>query len=292
MQYSFPISLMALAMGLVLSAVAGFFSVVGLGLIFAGAYWSVVVMAGTLEVSKIVAASWIYRNWSIAPWIMRMYMTIAVIVLVFITSMGIFGYLSKAHVDQVIQAGGNNEIQIEALERRIARQQSIISDSETVLLQLDRSVQTLIDYDRIRGPNGSIAVRASQKEERQSLNDSISDAYEEIETLNDELFPLKKTQIELEAEIGPLKYIAELVYGDEASNYFDTAVRWIIILLVVVFDPLAICLLLAGNAGLMARKKVTFMTEEEILKDVEIMAQTFEQPHPVVNRDGHGRDGN
>jgi len=288
MQYSFPISLMALAMGLVLSAVAGFFSVVGLGLIFAGAYWSVVVMAGTLEVSKIVAASWIYRNWSIAPWIMRMYMTIAVIVLVFITSMGIFGYLSKAHVDQVIQAGGNNEIQIEALERRIARQQSIISDSETVLLQLDRSVQTLIDYDRIRGPNGSIAVRASQKEERQSLNDSISDAYEEIETLNDELFPLKKTQIELEAEIGPLKYIAELVYGDEASNYFDTAVRWIIILLVLVFDPLAICLLLAGNAGIQQREydePIAFLTEEDVMKNVEL-------EEVRMSREGHGRDGN
>jgi len=288
MQYSFPISLMALAMGLVLSAVAGFFSVVGLGLIFAGAYWSVVVMAGTLEVSKIVAASWIYRNWSIAPWIMRMYMTIAVIVLVFITSMGIFGYLSKAHVDQVIQAGGNNEIQIEALERRIARQQSIISDSETVLLQLDRSVQTLIDYDRIRGPNGSIAVRASQKEERQSLNDSISDAYEEIETLNDELFPLKKTQIELEAEIGPLKYIAELVYGDEASNYFDTAVRWIIILLVLVFDPLAICLLLAGNAGIQQREydePIAFLTEEDVMRNVEL-------EEVRMSREGHGRDGN
>lgn len=281
---SFPISVMALAMGLILSAVAGYFSVVGIATIFAGAFWSVVVMAGALETSKIVAASWLYRNWSIAPWLMRIYMTIAVVVLIFITSMGIFGYLSKAHVDQVVQAGGNNEIQIEALERRVARQQSIISDSETVLLQLDRAVQTLIDYDRIRGPNGSIAVRSSQKEERQSLNDSISDAYDEIESLNDELLPLKKTQIELEAEIGPLKYIAELIYGDEAANYFDTAVRWIIILLVVVFDPLAICLLLAGNAGLMARKKVTFMTEEEILKDIEIA--------PIINRDGHGTDGN
>jgi len=249
-------------------------------------------MAGALETSKLVAASWLYRNWSIAPWLMRIYMTIAVVVLIFITSMGIFGYLSKAHVDQVVQAGGNNEIQIEALERRIARQQSIISDSETVLLQLDRAVQTLIDYDRIRGPDGSIAVRSSQKEERQSLNDSISNAYQEIETLNDELFPLKKTQIELEAEIGPLKYIAELVYGDEAANYFDTAVRWIIILLVVVFDPLAICLLLAGNAGLIYRKQISYLTEEEVLKDVEIMAESFEQPKPAVNRDGHGRDGN
>ena len=122
---SYPLSIMALAMGLILSAVAGYFSVVGIATIFAGAFWSVIIMAGTLETSKLVAASWIYRNWSIAPWLMRIYMTIAVVVLVFITSMGIFGYLSKAHVDQVIEQGGNNEIQMSNLERRITRQQKI-----------------------------------------------------------------------------------------------------------------------------------------------------------------------
>ena len=288
---SFPISVMALAMGLILSAVAGYFSVVGIATIFAGAFWSVVVMAGALETSKLVAASWLYRNWSIAPWLMRIYMTIAVIVLIFITSMGIFGYLSKAHVDQTVLEGGNNDIRIESLQRRIDRQNSIINDSTIVLGQLDEAVSTLQEYDRIRGPEGAIAVRQSQSEERKALNETISIAYDTIEELTEEILPLKRQAIALEAEIGPLKYIAELIYGDEAANYFDTAVRWIIILLVVVFDPLAICLLLAGNAGLMARKKVTFMTEEEILKDVEIMAQSFEQPKPVTSRDGHGTDG-
>jgi len=283
---SFPISVMALAMGLILSAVAGYFSVVGIATIFAGAFWSVVVMAGALETSKLVAASWLYRNWSIAPWLMRIYMTIAVVVLILITSMGIFGYLSKAHVDQTVLEGGNNEIRIEALQRRVDRQNSIINDSQLVLGQLDEAVSILQEYDRIRGPEGAIAVRQSQAEERQTLNTKIDEAYTVIEEINEELLPLRRQAIALEAEIGPLKYIAELIYGDEAANYFDTAVRWIIILLVVVFDPLAICLLLAGNAGLMARKKVTFMTEEEILKDIEI-------DQPIMrNTDGHGRDGN
>ncbi|MGA0233899.1 MAG: hypothetical protein ACO3MB_13630, partial [Saprospiraceae bacterium] len=179
-----------------------------------------------------------------------------------------------------------------SLQRRIDRQNSIIDDSQLVLGQLDEAVSILQEYDRIRGPDGAIAVRQSQSEERAAQNKAISDAYDTIEELTEEILPLKRQAIALEAEIGPLKYIAELIYGDEAADYFDTAVRWIIILLVVVFDPLAICLLLAGNAGLMARKRVTFMTEEEILKDVEIMAQSFEQPQPVVNHDGHGRDGN
>jgi len=284
---SFPISVMALAMGLILSAVAGYFSVVGIATIFAGAFWSVVVMAGALETSKLVAASWLYRNWSIAPWLMRIYMTIAVVVLILITSMGIFGYLSKAHVDQTVLEGGNNEIRIESLQRRIDRQSSIINDSQLVLGQLDEAVSTLQEYDRIRGPEGSIAVRQSQSEERAALNQTISTAYDTIETLTEEIIPLRRQAIELEAEIGPLKYIAELIYGDEAADYFDTAVRWIIILLVVVFDPLAICLLLAGNAGIMQKKRVTFMTEEEILKDIEI-----DEPLKRWFADGTGRDGN
>lgn len=287
MQTSLPISYMALIMGLVLSAVAGYFSVVGIATIFAGAFWSVIIMAGSLEVSKIVAASWIYRNWSIAPWLMRIYMTIAVVVLVFITSMGIFGYLSKAHVDQVILQGGNNGIRIETIESQIKRQEDTINDGKLVLSQLDDAVSILQQYDRIRGPEGAIAVRGSQQEERQSINKKIDAAYDEIQILQAELLPLRKQAIELEAEIGPLKYIAELIYGDEATDYFDTAVRWIIILLVVVFDPLAICLLLAGNTGIMQKKRVTFMTEEEILKDVEI-----DEPLQRWFADGTGRDGN
>ena len=287
MQTSLPISYMALIMGLVLSAVAGYFSVVGIATIFAGAFWSVIIMAGSLEVSKIVAASWIYRNWSIAPWLMRIYMTIAVVVLVFITSMGIFGYLSKAHVDQVILQGGNNGIRIETIESQIKRQEDTINDGKLVLSQLDDAVSILQQYDRIRGPEGAIAVRASQQEERQSINKKIDAAYDEIQILQAELLPLRKQAIELEAEIGPLKYIAELIYGDEATDYFDTAVRWIIILLVVVFDPLAICLLLAGNTGIMQKKRVTFMTEEEILKDIEI-----DEPLQRWFADGTGRDGN
>ena len=285
---SFPISVMALVMGLLLSAVAGYFSVVGLGIIFAGAFWSVVVMAGTLEVSKIVAASWIYRNWDIAPWIMKIYMTIAVIVLVFITSMGIFGYLSKAHVDQTVLEGGNNDIRIESLQRRIDRQNSIINDSTIVLGQLDEAVSTLQEYDRIRGPEGSIAVRQSQSEERAALNETISVAYDTIEELTEEILPLRRQSIELEAEIGPLKYIAELIYGEQARDFFDEAVRWIILLLVFVFDPLAICLLLAGNVGLKHREMLTpiaFMTEQDVMKNVEV-------EEVIVNRDGHGRDGN
>jgi len=274
---------LVLVMGLLLTEVGGYFSIIGLATIFAGAYWSVVVMASALELSKIVAASWIYRCWSIAPILIRTYMVSAVTVLVLITSMGIFGYLSKAHVDQTIMQGGNNEIRIESLQRRIDRQNSIINDSTIVLGQLDEAVSILQEYDRIRGPEGAIAVRQSQSEERATLNKTISDAYDTIEELTEEILPLRRQSIELEAEIGPLKYIAELIYGtDSASDYFDNAVRWIIILLVCVFDPLAIVMILAGNVGLNQRKKILPMTAEEILKDVDLFSP---------ERDSHGLDG-
>jgi hypothetical protein len=274
---------LVLMMGLLLTCVGGYFSVIGLATIFAGAFWSVVVMATTLELSKVVAASWIYRQWAIAPFLIRTYMVTAVAVLVFITSMGIFGYLSKAHVDQTIMQGGNNEIRIESLQRRIDRQNDIISDSQLVLGQLDDAVSILQEYDRIRGPEGAIAVRKNQQEERDALNATINEAYDSINSLTDQLTPLRRQALAIEAEIGPLKYIAELIYGEDASNYFDVAVRWIIILLVSVFDPLAIVMIIAGNVGLSKRKNIFPMTEEEILKDVEI-----DWDHaPARSREGH-----
>lgn len=263
---------LVLMMGLLLTCVGGYFSVIGLATIFAGAYWSVVVMATSLELSKVVAASWIYRQWSIAPLLIRSYMVTAVVILVMITSMGIFGYLSKAHVEQTISQGGNNEIRIESLQRKIDRQNNIIEDAEKVVAQLDQAVETLQDYDRIRGPDGALAVRAAQAEERQTLNETINEAYDEIEQLQEELIPLQKQQLALEAEIGPLKYIAEAIYGREnAEDYFDVAVRWIILILVIVFDPLAITMIIAGNVGLNQKKKLIMpLTEEEILKDVDM----------------------
>jgi len=277
-----PISILTLVMGLLLTAVGGYFSIIGLATIFAGAFWSVVVMATTLEFSKIIAASWIYRCWSIAPFLIRTYMVTAVSALVLITSMGIFGYLSKAHLEQTITQGGNNELQISNLERQIARQQSIVADSENVLSQLDAQVQTLIDYDRIRGPSGSIATRQSQAEERQALNENIDVAYSRIEELTEKILPLRKQSIELEAEIGPLKYIAEAIYGEDARSYFDTAVRWIIIAIVCVFDPLAITLILAGNIGLM---RSTIQIKQEGVLEVE------SQKVMSVERDSLGLDG-
>jgi hypothetical protein len=185
---------------------------------------------------------------------MKGYLTSAVFVLMIITSLGIFGFLSKAHLEHSISTGGTNELQIETLQRQIRVEQRTIEVSETVLSQLDATVQTLIDYDRIRGKDGAAETRKAQAQERDTENQTIGNAYANIERLQSSLAPLQRERLAIEVEVGPLKYIAELVYGDEAEDYFDEAVRWVIILLIITFDPLAVVLLLAATQGFRDKK--------------------------------------
>lgn len=260
-----------------IASVAAYYSIIGLTAIFAASFWPIVIMASSLEVGKLVTASWLYRNWKTSPLLLRFYLTCAVIVLMFITSMGIFGFLSKAHLEQMVMMGGNNELRIEALQRRIATEESRITDAENIIAQLDTTVETLIEYDRIRGPDGAVAIREAQAPERDRLNASIEESLDRIEEFQDELLPLQQESLVLEAEVGPLKYIAELVYGEEeAANYFDQAVRWVIILLVSVFDPLAVVLLIAANMSL-ARSRES----KSVKEDIEI---TNASPMPEVKQ--------
>lgn len=240
-----------------IASVAAYYSIIGLTAIFAGSFWPIVIMASVLECGKLVTASWLYRNWKLAPFLLKTYLTIAVVVLMIITSMGIFGFLSKAHLEQTISIGGNNDLRIESLERRVETERKRISDAETVIAQLDTTVETLIEFDRIRGPDGAVATREAQAPERERLNNEIDQALDRIEEYQDELLPLKQATIALEAEVGPLKYIADLIYGeDESASRLDQAVRWITLLLVSVFDPLAVLLLIAANMSLKHSKEM------------------------------------
>ena len=248
-------AILTLITALSIAGVAAWYSIVGLMAIFAGAVIPIAIMGAVLEVGKLVTAAWLHQNWEKTRWWMKTYLTTAVFLLMFITSLGIFGFLSKAHLEHSISTGGTNELRIANLERQIGNQQRVITDSEKVLGQLDQTVQVLLDADRIRGRSGALATRKGQLEERTALNQDISDAYGLIEEYQTELSPLQQEKLAIEVEVGPLKYIAELIYGDEAEDYFDEAVRIVILLLIFTFDPLAIVLLLAANQGFMSRKK-------------------------------------
>jgi len=270
------LALLTLLSAISISAVAALYSLLGLAAIFSAAKIPVLLMGGVLEVSKLVTASWLYNNWKRTPVLLKSYLTIAVVVLVFITSMGIFGFLSKAHLDQTISAG-DNTLEITQIEKQIDRQNKRIVDADTVIEQLDKSVQTLIDYDRIRGKDGAIAVRETQKEERASLNSIIKEASDNIAELNSKKLELSKEQLAIEAEVGPLKYIAELIYGDEAKDHFDEAVRYVILLLIFVFDPLAVLLLIAANQSIRDYRKVK-VDNDNIANFTEVDAHEVKLP--------------
>jgi len=250
-----------------ISVIAAGYSIMGLATLFAGAVIPIIAMGSALEVGKLVAASWLYNNWrnKLVPRAIRAYLTFAVIVLIFITSMGIFGFLSKAHLDQV-QPTSSNNIKIELIDNQIKTQQDIIERSQNTLYRLDAALDKYIDMEYVtRG----LKEREKQKPEREALNLSIINAINEISKLQEEKGVLQLEQDKIEAEVGPIKYVAELIYGEQAQDHFDKAVRWVIIVLIFVFDPLAVLLLIAANISLRSRKLAKEEDKAKIQKDFQ-----------------------
>ena len=350
------IAILTLLSALSISGVAIFYSVIGLATIFPGAFVPVVIMGGVLEVGKLITASWLYRNWKFTPFMLKTYLTTAVIILSLITSMGIFGFLSKAHLEQnlasdtliqriqiledKIDSEKNSILRqnavIDRLEKSINRstgtadgdievQQQIIADAneklKTLLTVETNTVRDLNDRLKVLDKNVSdiltsnksffneekaaADLKASQKEERELIAVNVKEAQDriselkadhkaetaeaktvianmrsgsqdnkstftqDIETAENKIFdsqgkidlyivekqPLEKKMLTLEAEIGPVKYIAALAVDWGITDQVETskAVRGVILLLIVVFDPLAVLLLIAANQSLMRR---------------------------------------
>jgi hypothetical protein len=243
------INILALLVSLSLSAVAAYYSIIGLTAIFAASFWPIVVMGSTLEVAKVVTTSWLYQNWTIAPRFVRYYLMLAVTVLMFITSIGIFGYLSKAHIDQSSKSS-ISVVDLDAIQMKLDIANQDITFARETLANLDSVVQVLTDAERINGERGAVAVRASQQVERDSLNALIASNSELVSSLLEEKQKIDIETSALETEIGPLKYVAEIVYGNSETATVEHAVRLVILIIIFVFDPLAVLLLIGANAGL------------------------------------------
>ena len=241
---------------LALSASAAWYSIIGLTAIFAAAKIPIIIMGATLEVSKLVVASWLYRNWKEIPFLMKTYLTGALLVLMFLTSMGIFGFLSKSHADQSMNSG-DVLAKIEMLEQKIQIEQSKIDSAKTTLAQLDAQVNEMIGRSTSTSAiNRSITIRKQQDKERSMLTQSIQESQAKINRFREELIPYKTQNRQLEAEVGPIKYIAALIYGENADeNLLEKAIRWVILLIVGVFDPLAVVMLIAANWSMRHRSE-------------------------------------
>lgn len=260
------INILALLVSLSLSAVAAYYSIIGLTAIFAASFWPIVVMGSTLEVAKVVTTSWLYQNWTIAPRFVRYYLMLAVTVLMFITSIGIFGYLSKAHIDQSSQSS-ISVVDKDAIQMKLDIANQDITFARETLSNLDSVVQVLTDAQRINGERGAVAVRASQQVERDSLNALIAQNAKTVSTLLEEKQKIDIEATAIETEIGPLKYVAEIVYGNSETATVEHAVRLVILIIIFVFDPLAVLLLIGANAGLQSANNATKFNNQKAFPD-------------------------
>jgi len=247
------------------SAVAVYYSVAGLAAIFASAVVPIIIMGVTLEIGKIVATVWIKQNWSIAPRLIRTYLVVAITVLMMITSMGIFGFLSKAHLDQSIPSGDVMD-RIAVIDGKIQTERENIDAAKRSLKQMDDSVDQIMARSTSEtGAARAASLRKSQQRERVQLGNDITSSQKRISVLNQERGPIAKELRQVEAEVGPIKYIAGFVYGATDSTILEKAVTWVIIALIVVFDPLALILLLASQISFQSFRERQRIEEETTL---------------------------
>ena len=240
------LALVTLFTALAISAVAAFYSIVGLMAIFSASAISIAVMGVVLEIGKLITASWLYQNWKTVPKFIKYYLTSAVVILMFITSMGIFGYLSKAHID----AGTNTsqiQIKVDRLENRIDSEKKNIERAERQLNQLEDALDRYVELGAV---SKGLNKRQEQEEERLKLTEMVNYSQKNIDLYLDEKAEYDLEIRNFEVEVGPLKYISALIYGDRALDFLDSAVRIVILILVFVFDPLAVLLVIAANISI------------------------------------------
>jgi len=238
---------LTLLSGLAISAVAVYYSVAGLTAIFSAAVIPIVVMGIALEISKLVATVWLKQNWNIAPKLIKLYLIIAIIVLMLVTSMGIFGFLSKSHSDQSL-VSGDVESRIAVYDEKIKTEKENIEADRKALRQMDEAVDQVMGRStEEKGADKAVSLRRGQQKERARLLSEISDSQKKISTLNDERAPIAAETRKVNAEVGPIKYIAAFFYGNTNQTILERAVTWVIIILISVFDPLAVALLLASQ---------------------------------------------
>lgn len=275
-----PLAILTFVTGIAISIIAIYYSVLGLAAIFAAAVIPIIVMGTVLEVGKLVTAWWLKANWHRAPLAIKSYLTIAVVVLMIITSMGIFGFLSKAHTDQAIPLG-DTVAKVTFIDEKINNERETVANAKALIKQLDnavigiqsgegREIRNRDGTTRIENPaERALQVRRTQAGDRAALTRTIDEAQTRIVVLQEEKAPIAGKLRAVEAEVGPIKYIAKLIYGDNPDqNILEKAVTWVIVIIVLVFDPLAVLLLLASQLSFQwARQE----------QDQKLLAQQLDQ---------------
>lgn len=280
-----------LGTALTLSAIAAWYAIAGLVAIFAAAVIPIMIMGGVLEAAKLVLASWIYRNWKEVPVLLKTYFTGALVVLMLLTSMGIFGYLSKAHLDQAVPTG-DVAAKVQIIDDKIKIEQDTIAQARKDLAQMNAQVDKFNELDAI---SKGVRVREQQKKERAALLKQIEDSQTKLTKLREERAPIAADLRKVEAEVGPIKYIAALIYGDNPDqNLLEKAVRIVIIMIVIVFDPLAVLMVIAANWGLgrgTTHKQVVEEPKESLISPIEKFPEVVEETPPPPKKSRKRENG-
>lgn len=246
----FSLTNITLFTALTLSGIAAWYSILGLTAIFAAATIPIIIMGGALEFAKVVTTVWLHRYWDKIKWTMKIYLMTAVLGLALLTSIGVFGFLSKAHIEQGIPTS-DIVAKVSLIDEKIKTQRENINASRTALSQMDAQVNARLDRGSSeQGAERAVVIRRQQQAERNRILKEINDAQAIITKLNEERAPIASELRKVEAEVGPIKYIAALIYDEQTNqDSLERAVRWLILLIVFVFDPLALTLVLAANAS-------------------------------------------
>jgi hypothetical protein len=263
------IAFLALISGLAISVVAEYYSILGLTAIFAAAVIPVVIMGIALGIGKISATLWLKQNWELSPWPIRIYLGVAIMILMLITSMGIFGFLSKAHSEQSL-VSGDVLAKISVYDEKIKVSKENIDVNRKALKQMDEAVDQVMGRSSDeKGADKAVAIRRNQQKERTRLLAEIETEQKKVTALNEERAPIAAEVRKVEAEVGPIKYIASFIYGDTEQAVLEKAVTWVIIILIAVFDPLAVILLLASQYSFAQFRKSNQQKEGDLIQDNE-----------------------
>lgn len=272
--------------GLLVSGMAGFYSVLGLAHIFTGAFWSIVILGSILELAKLVAVSWWYRYRHMVGYWVRAYFIFATIILMTITSMGIFGYLSRAQAstDVAIQ---QVELSLNSLQQRESLLQeqraSMTRELTTLTDQSSQLITGLSQAQRLSGSSGAVTVQRQLATRRADLQKNIDDINQSLVDLQQERISTQQATTQLTADIGPVRYVAQWWYGVENAETIRKSVVWLIIIMMIVFDPLAIMLLVAANV--LFQHLQSSVPQTPTLKPTENLPQSSE-PSKIVLPDG------
>ena len=272
--------------GLTVSAVAIYYSVAGLMAIFSAAVIPIIVMGVALEISKLAGTVWLKQNWNRAPYFIRAYLLAAIAILMLITSMGIFGFLSKAHSDQSLVSGDVTS-RIAIYDEKIRTAKDNIDANRKALKQMDEAVDQVMGRSSDeKGAEKAVQIRRSQQKERARLQSEIQAEQKIVAAVSEERAPIAAEVRKVEAEVGPIKYIAAFIYGDNPdANVLEKAVTWVIIIIVIVFDPLAVILLLASQYSFQwFRKQEEYVPDTTAIETVPEESEIEPEEEPIQNQ--------